>query len=91
MTFYTSDDFERDLAAGPSHWPGMYAKYFLTEDGGILSYRAACDEADLIKDAIQNGDDAQWHVISCETAADFDGDYELTCDHTGETVFDPND
>ena len=91
MSIYTSDDFDRDLAAGVSHWPGMYEKYFVTADGGIMSYDAAFTEAHLIVSAIRSGEDAQWEVVSCESGADYGGDLPLLCDHTGNVIIAEDD
>lgn len=90
-------DFNKALAIGPYAWPGGYPLYFITADGGVLSWQAAIDEQALIRDSIienpiedslcgdslvcDNGDG--WRIILMEINYEDDN---LYCDHTGNKI-----
>lgn len=60
-------------------WPGGYPIYYVTQDGGILSYQAANENLARTLDV---GDD-QFYIV------DMDVNYEdpgLYCDHTNERI-----
>lgn len=80
----TVEEFEKALANGPSTFPGMYPVYFLTADGGVLSFEAAKAEQELIKAAITDkGTDKQWEVVAQDVNFE---DNDLYCDHTGKKI-----
>jgi hypothetical protein len=80
---YTVDKFDRDLSE-PYAWPGGYPRYFICSDGAALSFAAASDCVDLIRDAIaENDTNSGWRVIGCDINWE---DAELYCDHTGERI-----
>lgn len=83
MNVKTLADLAKCLDNGPYAWPGGYPLYFVTEDGGVLSFKAAEDNRELIESAIVKNDDDQWRVIACETNWE---DPELICDHTNERI-----
>ena len=74
--------FVEFLSAGPYTWPGGYPIYFVTADGGVISFEAAKENKDLIIDAIRSGTDSQWHVVAC----DINWESHITCDHTGKDI-----
>lgn len=75
----TVGEFEEALKASHS-WPGLYPKYFVTADNGILSFDAAKAEQELVKSAIADkGSDKQWEVSY--VAINFENP-DLVCDHT---------
>jgi hypothetical protein len=59
----TPQDFGLALKAGPYTSPGGYPIYFVTEDGGALSFATAWNERANIAQAIVSGADPQWRVI----------------------------
>lgn len=83
-TPYTIEQFNAQLEAGAFAWPGGYPLYFVTSDGGALSFVAAEKEADLIRSAIAENDTRSgWHVCACEVNWE---EVELYCDHTGKRI-----
>jgi hypothetical protein len=77
-------DFNKALAQGPYVWPGGYPLYFVCADGGALSFKAAQENAGLIRDAIIAHDAGSgWCVVGMDVNYE---DTELTCDHTGERI-----
>jgi hypothetical protein len=86
-------DFNKALADGAHVWPGGYPLYFVTADGGALSFASAQENAAQIRDAIiQNDTHGGWCVIGVEVNWE---DGELYCDHSGERIesayAEPND
>jgi len=79
---YTVADFDRDLAE-PYAWPGCYPKFFITSDGEALSYAAARDNAELIRESIAEHSRDGWRVDGCDVNWE---DSELYCSHTGELI-----
>lgn len=78
---YTVEDFNRDLKE-PYGWPGGYPRYFITSDGAELSYAAAREQQDQIREAIAERSTCGWRVVAC----DVNWECELLCDHTGERI-----
>lgn len=83
MQIKTTKDFKDALRSGADEWPGGYPVYFICQDGGVLSFKAAHGEAKLIIRAIRCGHDPQWRVIG--KAINWE-DRELTCDHTNDRI-----
>lgn len=80
----TTAEFKATLRAGPFAWPGIYPLYFLTSDGGVLSFAAARECLKEILWAIEYNDgNSGWRVVACEINYEDD---ELICDHTGEFI-----
>jgi hypothetical protein len=72
------------LDIGPYAWPGGYPCYFLCADGEALSYKAAEENAGLIRDAlITNDRNSGWFVVAYEVNWE---DTELMCSHTNEFI-----
>jgi hypothetical protein len=85
--------FNKALADGAYAWPGGYPLYFVTADGGALSFESAQENAAQIRDAIIEDDKrGGWRVIGVEVNWE---DGELYCDHSGERIesayAEPND
>lgn len=77
-------DFNKALDIGPYAWPGGYPHYFLCHDCEPLSFKAAQENADLIRDAIITRDKSSgWFVIAMDINWE---DTELTCAHTNEKI-----
>ena len=57
--------------------------FFITSDGGALSFKAARSEARLIMQAIADKDSSGWRVMACDINYE---DNDLCCDHTGEQI-----
>jgi len=79
---YTAEEFIADLDA-PYAWPGGYPRYFLCDDGGVLSFRAAKANRATIADAIRDGDRGGWRVIACVVNWE---DADLVCGQSGDPI-----
>lgn len=83
MLIRTVDDFKKALEYGPYAWPGGYPMYFITSDGGALSFEAAEAEASSVIDSIQNNHSDGWRIVARDVNWE---DTSLTCDHTGKRI-----
>jgi hypothetical protein len=72
------------LRNGPYAWPGGYPLYFVTSDGGVLSFAAARENwREIVSSHLSNHRDSGWHVASWDTNWE---DPELICDHSGQRI-----
>jgi hypothetical protein len=84
--------FNKALSEGAHAWPGGYPRYFVTADGGALSFASAEENAGLIRDAII-AQDVRGGWCVCGVDVNWE-DNELTCDHSGariECAYPPDD
>lgn len=79
----TVQQFNEQLESGAYAWPGGYPLYFITSDGGALSFAAAKSEADAIRESIANGCNDGWRVVAVDVNWE---DSTLYCDHTGNRI-----
>jgi hypothetical protein len=79
----TVEDFDKWLAHGPYAWPGGYPCYFLTSDGETMSFKAAQQEAERIREAIREKSDDGWRVVACDINWE---DSDMVCCHTNEKI-----
>lgn len=79
----TAAEMKATLRAGPHAWPGGYPLYFITSDGGALSFETARKELRNILDSIQRKDSSGWRVVACDVNYE-DGD--LCDDYTGKRI-----
>lgn len=80
---YTVQQFESDIEAGAYAWPGGYPQFFVTSDGGALSFEAAKTEAHQIKESIAGRLNDGWRVTACLINWE---DESLYCDHSGAHI-----
>lgn len=78
----TVDQFNKELES-PYAWPGGYPRYFIMSDGDALSFKAAKENADLIREAIASNSNNGWRVVAVDINWE---DHWLTCAHTGELI-----
>ena len=71
------------LRAGSYAWPGGYPLYFITSDGGALSFQTVRDNLRSVLDSIRTKCDDGWRVVACEVNWE---DLNLYDDHTGEKI-----
>jgi hypothetical protein len=83
MKNYTAKEFTEQLKAGAHAWPGGYPLYFITNDGGALSFDAAKENRELITESIADDCNDGWQVVGCDVNWE---DSELICDHSGEKI-----
>jgi hypothetical protein len=67
----------------PYAWPGGYPMYFITSDGAALSFEAARENAEQIRESIASNARDGWKVEAVEVNWE---DAELICDHTGKPI-----
>ena len=83
MYINTVVDLDQVINNGPYAWPGGYPLYFVTANGGILSFDATQENMNQIQSAIIEHDDTQWQIIGYEINWE---DSNLFCDHTGKQI-----
>ena len=76
-------DFKATLRAGPYAWPGGYPLFFITSDGGALSFESARECAYEIMHSMRHDIDDGWRVVACEANWE---DTDLYCDHSGKPI-----
>lgn len=77
-------DFNKALAIGPYAWPGGYPHFFITADGGALSFKSAEENAAEIRDAIiANDKSGGWRVVAMDVNWE---ESDLYCDHSGKRI-----
>ena len=82
MEIKTIEELDKAISDGPFTQLGMYPKYFITNDGGVLSFKSVVDNIELIKDAIKDNDRFGWRVCGC----DVNWESLLFCDHSGQQI-----
>lgn len=83
MDIKTVADLDEAIASGKYTSVGGYPIYFITDDGGVLSYDTVKEEYDQIAESVRDQLSDGWNV----TAADINWeDTELLDDHTGNPI-----
>jgi len=82
----TVEQFKATLRAGPWAWPGGYALYLITSDGGALCFDCARAEARNVMDSIQTGTSDGWRVVGCQ----MESDCLVICDHCAAQIVGEN-
>jgi hypothetical protein len=76
----TTIQLRATLRAGGYAWPGGYQLFFMTADGGALSFAAVLENYAQVSDAVRHNDrNSGWRVLG--VCIDEEGD--VFCDHTG--------
>ena len=83
MEINTVADLDEALERGPWAWPGGYPLYFITDDGGALSFKTVKEEYDQIAESIEERLNDGWQVVALEINYE---DGELYDDHSGERI-----
>jgi rubrerythrin len=80
----TVADLKDSLRAGPYAWPGGYPLFFITADGGALSFKTVEDNLREVMDAIRTNDRRSgWRVEALDVNYENDDLYD---DHTGKKI-----
>lgn len=82
-TISTVANLKAALRNGEYAWPGGYQMYFITNDGGALSFDAVREQLRNVIDSIQERSNDGWRVVACDINYE---DQDLVCDHTGERI-----
>jgi hypothetical protein len=81
----TVADLKACLRSGEYAWPGGYACFFITADGGVLSFDSVREEFSQVVGAIREGNlRGGWRVVGLGCTAD--EDETPVCDHTGKVI-----
>ena len=85
MQIASISDFRRAMRLGPYAWPGGYPCFFVTNDGGALSFEAAKACRREMLEALREGkrDHSGWLPVALEVNWE---DSDLVCDHTGKRI-----
>lgn len=83
MQINTVHDFRRAIRNGAYAWPGGYPLYFVTSDGGVLSFDAARANRRLILESVSAHSNDGWRVIGVDVNWEDDS---LYCDDTGARI-----
>jgi hypothetical protein len=76
-------ELKATLRAGQWAWPGGYPMFFITSDGGALSFKTVREEYRLVLDSVMYKHDDGWRV----TAVDINWEDEDLFDcHTSERI-----
>ena len=78
-----ANQLKATLRAGAYSWPGGYPLFFITSDGGALSFETVASELASVLDSIKTDCNDGWRVVACEINWE---DTELYDDHTGEKI-----
>jgi hypothetical protein len=79
----TVKEFFASLREGRYTSLGSYPKFWVTSDGGVLSYQACLEECRQIGRAIRDNSSGGWCVVGCGINWE---DPALYCDHTNERI-----
>lgn len=71
------------LRAGQSTWPGGYPLYFVTSDGGALSFDSVMENLKEVVYSIRHDIRDEWNVVGCDVNYE---NAELYCSHSGERI-----
>jgi hypothetical protein len=82
MIIKTKEDFLKHIEYGAYAFPGGYPRYFITDDGDCLSFKAAFDNQERIAEAIETNDRTGWRVEAC----DVNWENLIYCCHTGKRI-----
>jgi hypothetical protein len=77
----STHDLKATLRNGAYAWG--YPLYFVTSDGGTLSFEAVRSELRSVLDSIRNRHNDGWRIVACDINYE---DTDLYCDHTGEKI-----
>lgn len=84
MEIKTLADLDEALSQGKYTSIGSYPIFFITADGGVLSYDTVKEERETIAEAIEDDDTSGgWRVNAADVNWE---DPDLIDDHTGERI-----
>ena len=67
------------IRAGGHAWPGGYAVFFITSDGGVICHDCTVAEYSNIVDSIRRDISDGWRIVGAECSANIDGG--MYCGH----------
>lgn len=79
----TTLELRATLRAGAHAWPGGYPLFFITSDGGALSFETVKKNLRSICWSIRHKSNDGWRVVACDINYE---DGELTDSHTGSKI-----
>lgn len=72
------------IRAGEFAFPGAYRLFFVTSDGGALSFDSVINNLQEVVHSVRNRCDDGWRVIGCDNSNYYDD--PVFCDHSGEQI-----
>jgi len=81
----STQDLKACIRAGEFAWPGGYRLFFITADGGALSFKAVKDNLSSVIYSIRNDVNDGWKVTGLDNTELYD-EQPLFCDHTNEQL-----
>lgn len=82
-TSFSTRDLKQALRAGPYTFPGCYPLYFVTSDGGALSFQSVQENFRAVLDSMRSKTDDGWQVVACEANWE---NASLFCEHSGKRI-----
>ena len=79
----TTKEIKRLLRGGMYAWPSGYPMYFITSDGGALSFETVRKEWQCVCWSVRNRENDGWRVVAVDINHE---DPDLYDDHTGERI-----
>lgn len=79
MHVKTVGDFRRAVRLGAYAWPGGYALFGVTDDGGTICAPCMAKERRVIVSAIGDECSDGWRIVAVDCVANTDG--QVRCDH----------
>lgn len=92
MLIHNVRDLMTTLREGAYTSLGSYPKYWVTADGGVLSYKSVLENVGQIARAVRDSrnhtarlgiDQRRWQVVACDVNWE---DPDLMCDDSGERI-----
>lgn len=86
MQIATVKDLCNAMRQGKYTSVGSYPTFYLTADGGVLSYESVCANLWQIARAVRDGKGAyndQWRIVACDVNWE---DPALFCDDSGKRI-----
>ena len=80
----TPSELASTIRAGKYAWPGVYAVFFITSDGGVICHGCAIAEYSNIVDSLRRDISDGWRIVGAECSANIDG--EMYCDHCNGVI-----
>ena len=79
----TVAQFKATLRNGSHTDLGGYPMFFITSDGGALSFESAIENYSEIIDSIKNDHSDGWRIVACDINYE---DSDLSCCHSGDKI-----
>ena len=79
----TVQQLKETIRSGAYAWPGGYPKYFVTDDGGALSFDSVRENFRLVLDSVKHKRNDGWRAVACDINWE---DENLYCCDSGKKI-----